>query len=211
MSCLARICSPVLVLAAGLLTATGPASAQAYNEMANEKNVIQGPIFNPATNSYFEVRLEWDAGEVSRWVDMNRRAVAKSYKGVRGRLGVVRDRDTLEFIQKNFKITHETWIGLRYFCKHRKMLWTTGEIEPIENRALSAPQWLRATEGSCQTTGVQFMPVYLKMFGGNLRWQATGDSKHFHSYLVEYPMPARDKSSAASAQPPQKSASSAEK
>ncbi|CAN0577002.1 unnamed protein product, partial [Laminaria digitata] len=61
-----------------------------------------GPIYNPETKSYFELRI--DLPHPPNWGTAVRYARTKTYKGVRGRLAVVKDLQTHSFLQANFDI-----------------------------------------------------------------------------------------------------------
>lgn len=153
-----------------------PASAQAPKAI--------GPVYNPHTKSYFEVRI--DLPSPPNWATAERTARTKSYKGARGRLAIVKDVDTHSFLQANFTIAEEAWIGLRFFCSFRKLVWVTGDEHPLSAFKMWAKPWHR-TNITCTTTKIQYMPVnYLPQSKG-FRWQASGPAKFFVSYFVEYP------------------------
>lgn len=115
-------------------------------------------------------------------------ANSRTYKGVRGRLAVVKDRKTHEFLREKFGdvIDKETWIGLRYFCNSRKLLWVDGTIMEHSPPGMWHPRWHR-TNITCDTTRIPYMPVYYVGGGMRMVWQASGDAKHHISYLVEFP------------------------
>ena len=73
-----------------------------------------GPIYNPATKSYFQ--LFDDNLLPGNWEAARKRAATKSYNGVRGRLAVVDSMETHNFILRNFGLNWReasVWIGLR--------------------------------------------------------------------------------------------------
>ncbi len=154
--------------------------------------VYQGPFLDPHTNSYFELRVDNGRNHKKpHWKTAYSRAARLSYQGRRGRLAIVNDTKTLEFIRKKFEFREEAWIGLRFYCKVRKLIWVNGQPEPLHNRRLWHAQWYRNPLIKCGklTTG-HYMPVYLTSeASGQAYWQASGPSKFFVSYLVEYPAP----------------------
>ena len=178
-----------MALAAGALVALAAGAVQAAGKPpASSAPVAQGPILDPRTGSYFELRID-NAGQ-RYWEDARRIAVTRRYKGRPGRLAVVADLDTLNFIRDRFRINEEVWIGLRFFCRFRKLLWVTGEIHPISENRLWAPQWFRNQSVRCMNqSNMMYMPVYLTAEGAGVTWQAAGQSKQFVSYLIEYPAP----------------------
>ena len=99
--------------------------------------VEQGPFLDPRTGSYFELRLNRIAHPY--WHLAKELAVEKTYKGRRGRLAVVKDPETLGFIREHFRFNEEAWIGLQFYCKFRKLVWVSGEIQPLRNPGMWAP------------------------------------------------------------------------
>jgi hypothetical protein len=159
--------------------------------LADEK-VVQGPVFDPRTGSYFEL---WERTTALRhngptWQQADYDISKLHYKGRTARLAVVPDQEALDFIAENFSLPSATWIGLRYFCRFRKLLWTSGDVVPLRSVALMwAPQWHR-TDITCTTENIEFMPVALTdRRTGAPRFQATGPAKGFYYVLVEYPKP----------------------
>ena len=86
------------------------------------------PVYNPETKSYFELRV--DLPKPPDWNTAVRYARTRRYKGVRGRLAIIKDVQTHSFLQANFDTVGETWIGLRYFCSFRKLVWVDGTEQP---------------------------------------------------------------------------------
>lgn len=142
------------------------------------------PIYNPHTKSYFELRV--DLPEPPNWHTAARYARTKKFKGVRGRLAQVRDLKTHSFLQANFEIREESWIGLRYYCSFRKLVWADGDVQPRKGFKMWAKRWHR-TRIRCGAANIPYMPVYYLPFDKGFRWQASGPAKSFVSYFVEYP------------------------
>lgn len=146
------------------------------------------PIYNPETKSYFELRGDNSEGY---WQKALTRARALSYKGARGRLAVIKSSDTHAFLSRTFRIKEETWIGLQYWCKYRKLLWITGELHDRTAFAPWSSLWERpdpiAPCESAATIRDGFMPIYYLSHSQGFRWQAVGSGKGFKRYFVEYP------------------------
>ena len=53
------------------------------------------PVYNPETKSYFELRIDND-GRSRHWNAAKRMALGNFYKGVRGRLAIVRTAKTMD-------------------------------------------------------------------------------------------------------------------
>ena len=159
--------------------------------------IAQGPILDPESGSYFELRLNSKEVPSRHWGQANRAASSASYKDRRGRLAVIKDIRTLNFVRDNFRFNQPAWIGLRFYCGFRKLVWVTGEIQPIKSPGMWAQRWHR-TDIMCGKMGGPYMPVYLTDEGAGpvAYFQASGGSKAFNTYLIEYPDPAKEKGAA---------------
>lgn len=162
---------------AALLAATAPAQAER----------IFGPHYNPKTKSYFAlIDLGYHGG--GHWEKVNGMAGNYWHKNTRARLAVVPDRETHRFLVDKFArhIREPAWIGLRYFCDFRKLLWVNGKILERSPANVWHPKWHRSNV-TCESAGLNYMPVTLVRTGSNVRWQATGQAKFFDMMVVEYP------------------------
>lgn len=164
-----------------------------FEAFAQEFGHAQGPTLEPRTGSYFELRIDNlsripSGYDHATWADAERRAASLTYRGRRGQLAIVDDRQTFDFIQSKFRIIHQTWIGLRYFCKFRKLVWVNGKIHPLSENQFWANPWYNNKRITCSNQNFEYMPVYLETLG-KLRWRASGPKKFFTNYLVEYPPP----------------------
>jgi hypothetical protein len=151
--------------------------------------IVKGPIFNPETNSYFALykavqglSYDWSAAFIQ--------AQRHFHDGERGHLAIVRDGETLEWVRHHFTISTSTWIGLRFFCKFRKLLWVDGRVQSPSAPGMWHSQWYRNDKINCNfgLPRNAFMPVYLTgVERGGTFWQASGPAKAFYDYLVEFP------------------------
>lgn len=150
-------------------------------------------LYDASSGSYFELYKN----EGVSWSSANNLAQRKSYKGRRGRLAVVRTRETHEFIRKNFQFSFKgglgAWIGLRYMCKNRKLYWVTGESL---DRTSDFQAWDRKwylNEGTICTRSGSYMTVYYTTYTENNTlyrpglWRASSPSKGANFLIVEYP------------------------
>ena len=153
------------------------------------------PVYNPQTKSYFELRNDL-FGNNHGWTNAKQAAEKLQFKGVRGRLAVVDSLQTHQFLVKNFNLEAETWIGLRFWCKYKKLQWVNGKIHPRDAFNHWDPRWYRYYGSSdpnlqfCRTSGTiesGYMPVYYLPAEKGYRWQAVGSAKGFRHYLVEFP------------------------
>lgn len=171
-------------LAAALCAATLGAGPVA----ASGKERVVGPYWNPHTKSYFALIDTTETG--LRWSQAAKLATTRHYKGAQGRLAVIPDRKTHDFIMEKFgrAFNDDAWIGLRYFCAFRKLMWVNGEELSHNPVGVWHVQWFRDHSTTCSTTGgMQYMPVYYRHMGVGATWQASGEIKRFYDYLIEYP------------------------
>ena len=163
--------------------ATADAQQLPSERRAGSSGVAIKPIYNPHTKSYFELRV--DLPDPPNWQTAVRYARTRKFKGVRGRLAQVKDLNTHSFLQANFEIREEAWIGLRYFCSFRKLVWADGEEQPRKAFKMWAKRWHR-TKIKCGSQNISYMPIYYLPATKGFRWQASGPAKYFVSYFVEY-------------------------
>lgn len=159
-----------------------------------------GPYFHQESGSYFELVDLADsyAGrfnkDVTSWENI--RAVAKERvrKGRRGRLAIVDTRSKHEFLKQEFRLEEPAWIGLRYFCKYKKLMWVNGDMFDRKGFSAWAPRWnvkggrrsntIRVT--ACNNY-LNHYPVHYWPEDQGFLWNANGTKKHFNLFFVEYP------------------------
>ena len=168
-----------------LLFALGSGTAQAVSGAEDP------PVYNPASKSYFQ--LLKTTGKHGNWPESLEQAYRKTYKGVRGRLAVIDTPETHEFIMRNFDVSSEMWIGLRYWCEFRLLEWVgLRPFSPsdVDRFQLWHPQWSRGNQfcppnasGPGAFLGVYYQPTSKT----SALWQAVRTGKGFGLLLVEYP------------------------
>lgn len=169
-------------LAVTALIAAGTASAADNQGSLTPKPAK--PVYNPETKSWFELRV--DLPKPSNWRSAVKYSRRHTFKGVRGRLAIVKDLQTHSFLRANFDALGATWIGLRYFCSFRKLVWADGTEHPRRAFKMWAKRWYR-TDVRCGKERIQYMPIYYLPSRYGFKWQASGPEKFFVSYFVEYP------------------------
>jgi len=149
------------------------------------------PVYNPATKSYFQMLPT--TSRHGNWPESLVEAQGQFYKGVRGRLAVINTPEVHEFVMRNFDVSREMWIGLRYWCEFRLLEWVGlrpfSPSDPGHFRAWH-PQWWRGQQlcppnarGPDAFVGVYYQPTSKS----SALWQAVGQGKGFGRVLVEYP------------------------
>jgi lectin-like protein len=175
----------IFLVAAFLCVATG----------AHAQGPVYGkPMYDPASKSYFElvhVTKEQTPGSSNPALPFPKAAEAASgraFKGVKGRLAIIRSQDTHMFIMQNLRPNEDTWIGLRYFCKTRELKWVNGEVLKKGDFAAWHAQWNQSGVADyCKGAETDWMPVAYTPAGAGFRWIAKGGLKIYVAYLVEYP------------------------
>lgn len=151
-----------------------------------EGTISAGPYYNPASKSYFELfRMQRLPGMQTRWWGAQLLAEEKIFNNTRGRLAIVRDLDTHQFILRNF-LGKNYWIGLQYFCNSRALKWVDGTDAAQSKFSAWDSQWSN-TDIRC--ANMNYMPVHYTTatITQGLRWRASGPNKGYPMYLVEYP------------------------
>lgn len=138
-----------------------------------------------ASDTYFELVYTGGAIDANRlnWRTAAERAAKMSHRGREGRLAVVDTPEKHQFIREHFQWRLPTWIGLRYWCSSRMMMWVNGVIHEHSGFQNWAIPWHR-THIRCGKNNIPYMPVY---YTEAAQWQASGSAKKFRSLLVEYP------------------------
>lgn len=171
----------LLCLVAGM-----PSAAMAQKSGSYTKTPVAiKPIYNPHTKSYFELRV--DLPKPPQWRTAVRYARSKTFKGVRGRLAIVSDLKTHSFLRANFTLNEQAWIGMRFLCNVRKLVWENGEVQERTAFKVWGRQWARDPKLTCRSQRIDYMPVAYTATNKGFRWQASGPEKYFISYIVEYP------------------------
>ncbi|MCB2100918.1 MAG: C-type lectin domain-containing protein [Rhodobacterales bacterium] len=181
---------------AAQVVATPAAQAKEGDELLNTK------VFFPHTNSYFELADGVPAGtpkgdlwRVSfNWGDAKKEATHRFHKGIQGRLAIVRDRETHEFLRKTFNTTGATWIGLRYMCSVKRLLWVDGEFYKRRDFSAWSRVWnVAGTDrlnnphrSTCKGGVGDYLPIHY--WAATFRWNANGYKKRYHRFFVEYPV-----------------------
>ena len=167
----------IVIAVAALLSATAGTVAPAGEQLARKV------VYNEATKSYFELRTLSANVATPPWPNIRARARSHRFKNVAGRLAMVRNRQIATFLRENFELIHPTWIGGRYLCAARKLIWEDGTIQKRRDGWLWLRKWYHG-KAPCQSG--QYMPVLLRQFRKKIFWQAVGANVGVRSYLVEY-------------------------
>jgi len=177
---------------------------------AVEAGPYNKPIYNPDTKSYFELynpqvkrpgaaKAVYDWRNNKDWPHAQTAAASKFFKGVRGRLAVVKTLKTHEFLRKHFVVGEPTWIGLRYWCSLNKLQWVTGEIHPLTAFNAWARKWnvegadpkgrkdAQGCEKGRKGTRHRSLGVHYWATKDGFLWNANGFDKAFTSLFIEYP------------------------
>lgn len=180
-----RRTAALLAVGIGLLLS----GTSAGREMTADVPEKEGPVvFDPKSGSHFQLVLPDHSFRGFTWEDAQERAHRRTHDGVRGRLAKVDSQEVYLFLRQSVQAKEPFWIGLRYWCRFRKLQWDDGSL--LEKGAFQVwhPQWFRDPATTCETaTHMKFMPVYMMPAREGSLWQAAGDVKFMRGFLVEYP------------------------
>lgn len=180
-----------------------------YAGHADAKMLLNTPVYNPQTKSYFELYapapkkallgeniygLSWRAA----W----RLAQQQEFHGVRGRLAVVKSRSVSDFLRDTFKPDMEAWIGLRYWCRFHKLQWVNGDVWKLGDFSLWGRVWDREAEypgqpgqreatHTCIGNAAYHLGVHYWRREYGFYWNANGYDKHWNLMFVEFPTGSR--------------------
>ncbi len=150
-------------------------------------------VYDPHSKSYFGLyRIQRGSYE-----NANNYARSRIFKGARGRLAVVRSKETQNFIARTFRPPNETWIGLRMFCQSRKLRWVTGE-ELVRGKHFT--NWGRRWRYDDKYTPCAGPLAMNTLFAGIalvrddysvVRWWAIAPDHFTTSLLIEFPTKGR--------------------
>jgi hypothetical protein len=181
-----------------LATASLAASNAPSKTAGNRGPLYNKPVYDPATKSYFELYYP-DSGvsaEQARtytWTDAAELAQMQVFKGVHGRLAVVKTRQIDEFLIETFRPASYEWIGLRYVCGMNVLQWVTGEIWPLTSYANWGPVWnvagaspFGAQRAACGGGG-GWLGIHYWPRSGSFRWNANTAQTKFAMMFVEFP------------------------
>jgi hypothetical protein len=193
------------------ITPVGPSAPTDAPDAAKKVDprapVVNKPVYNPETKSYFELfRPDQRAVDLAgastvrpdlvdiNWEDARLIAASRLFRGVRGRLAVVKTEQTNQFIIKSLRPAagNAAWIGLRFMCSGRTLQWIDGELWPLTAYANWAPIWNRPTGSPEGRTRIEcgpfaYLPVHYWGADGGFKWNANGPAKRFYHLIIEYP------------------------
>jgi hypothetical protein len=168
---------------------------QAKESPANDKDRFNKPIYNPETKSYFEYFITAQALGRSAdywWGEAKQLAQTRSFHGVRGRLAIVKTKETNDFIVKHFRPENGTWIGLQYLCHINELRWADGEFWPRTGYQNWYQPW--NIQGPSprggelyRCAGTDAMGVHYWGQEGGYKWNANHPAKKFYNMILEYP------------------------
>ena len=158
-------------------------------------------MYNPETKSYFELHFPGEGmGSYAEWPEFNWRdardyAPTRVFRGVRGRLAIVKTKETNDFIVKNLRPGCCPWIGLQYSCTENTLMWVTGDLWPFSSYANWSKVWNVMGTGPNKASarwGCVYgssLPAGTHYWGenGGFRWNVNAANKEFANMILEFP------------------------
>lgn len=177
--------------------AAGAFALLAWLQTASAAPLLETPVYNPHTKSYFVLvkvgPVDTNTGIAGSeygnfWFTAQEHAQEHVFKGVHGRLAVVRDLDTTLWVETTLRPPDEVWIGLHYICNGRQLQWTDGTYFRPGDFQLWSTQWWQSEGHPCaEFNTTPDLPVELYKDSRGVHWAARGRYKTFSYYIMEYP------------------------
>lgn len=142
------------------------------------------PIYDPGSKRYFVMMHTSGQGT---WDKVYAEARGLAYKGVQGRLAIVDSFEVHDFLLTHWPLKYfeDAWIGLRYLCRARKLVWSDGKaFNPMEFAA-----WDKVWKQDIYFCGDihdpnDWAPI---AYSPQFTWIAKGRHKGYQWYFMEYP------------------------
>jgi len=161
------------------------AAVQWQPEAVAQPEILGKVVYDPSSGSYFEI-IRNQRG-FRRWRDVRAAVNKRIYKGIRGRLAVIKTRATHEFLRKNLGIPFDAWIGLRYHCSTGKLVWVTGDML---KRGVDFEIWHRQLYYEKRNLcggRIKNLVVFYIIQGRRLYWRISGPEHGLAGAVIEYP------------------------
>ncbi len=164
--------------------------------------LLDTPVYYEPSDTYFELvslKNQYPGRFVrdeTSWLSVKGLAAKRTYKGRRGRLAIVRDRETNVFLRDTFKPNVSSWFGLQYLCKYNRLIWANGRLHEkngfqnwarVWNVQGKNPSNPNRSEG-CSNHGYFYAIHYWPTKFG-FTWNANARNVHWKLMFVEYPPP----------------------
>jgi len=152
---------------------------------------VSSIVYDPSSGSYFEY-IRRGSRVSGNWASFRIVVNNRFHKGIRGRLAVIKTRTTHKFLQKNLGIKRQgagAWIGLRYHCASRKLIWITGEIlrRGVDFEIWNRKLYYGAGGTICRNVPGLHLVAYYILDGMRLSWKLSGSAHAITGAVVEYP------------------------
>jgi len=156
--------------------------------------LLNSRVYDPASKSYFEMVdgskglvKGYNGNEGPTWAQAYALAREREFKGARGRLAIIKDRATSEFLARTFQPKTYVWIGLRYWCNQRKLQWSDGEAWTPGSFQIWDKVWRQDVYACPKGAGpAEYMPVAYSPLP-EFHWIGKGINKRYYYFFVQYP------------------------
>lgn len=172
------------LVALGVAAHAAPAGADEYASMRdNAGRLMNVPVYDPVSKSYFALyHLPYKPYDAARHI-----AAKKSYRGVRGRLAIIRSKETNDLIKQTLR-PRNAFFGLQLVCYSRKLVWVNNdELVGGEDFTDFGKNWFTPVYKPCQRTNELYAAAVIADFGDGLHWHLQTPGHFIHAYLVEFP------------------------
>ncbi|MDA5193585.1 C-type lectin domain-containing protein [Govanella unica] len=169
---------------------TGGLFALSVIASAKAAPILDKPVYNPETKSYFEVvdAAYMNSGQGPNWSEASTVASKKSLGKAQGRLGIIPSAKVEMFIRLNLRPDQNMWIGLYYDCGTQSLVWIDGRtLRSGEYTNWASGDWYIGHANMFCNTPDPHMPVLIALSEAERKWAIQLPAKRYHLILIEYP------------------------
>lgn len=176
-----RVACQIVIL---IVVVLGPLTEAAARPESDSK-----PLYFKETGAYFQLFKNYGPGRGGiSWGEAAKQARQLRHGDRTGRLAIVDSLNKHVFLRQHLTLPKKAWIGLRYWCSARELMWVDGTLMKRGGFEPWMPQW-HLTHIRCEKNPIKYMPVLYTR--AEFRWQAAGQAKHMTHFIVEFPPPKR--------------------
>lgn len=143
------------------------------------------PIYDPGSKRYFAMMAS--DPQHTTWDNVYQQARGLYYKGVQGRLAIVDSIEVHEFLLMHWPLKYfeDAWIGMRYLCHARKLIWSDGKVYQRNGFEAWDKNWKQDVYFCGDVNDPNdWAPI---AYSPQFTWIAKGRHKGYRWYFIEYP------------------------
>jgi hypothetical protein len=157
---------------------------------ASATPVLEQPVYYAPAKKYF-LLIDNTASGVkwqSQYPNTMKAVSSRIFHGVHGRLAIIDSPDVYEFLKRSFHPDGYTWIGLRYMCAKKQLVWSDGSVFKPGSFQAWDKRWnqdVNFCKSASMGSQEQYGPIAYDPHAGT--WIAKGWGKGYVYSFVEFP------------------------